>query len=206
MVTCTRTTSSTPASCRAIPRTSSVQVVYDELAILDEYDGVDITRITRELKPKNPLGLNLMRITVDGIPIDDPKRSSADIQRCTDVAFANVDIQFGYDNLRSCAATQRRRTAERARPIVREKQEEPARSYGGSYEVPDRRSCDARCDFRMYTNYSSFIESAEIRDTSRPGRSPEAEPLDVIADRSRKRRARWTPNGVGNLTGFVQTS
>ena len=33
-----------------------VQVVYDELAILDDYEGVDITRITRELKPEDPLG------------------------------------------------------------------------------------------------------------------------------------------------------
>ena len=66
----------------------TVQAVYDELAVLDDYEGVDITRLTRELQPKNPLGLNLMRITVDGVPIDDPKRSSSDIQRCTDVAFA----------------------------------------------------------------------------------------------------------------------
>ena len=76
----------------------AVQVVYDELAILDDYEGVDITRITRELSPANPLGLNLMRITVDGEPIDDPKRSSSDIQRCTDVAMNDVDIQFGFDN------------------------------------------------------------------------------------------------------------
>jgi flagellar motor protein MotB len=54
----------------------AVQVVYDELAILDDYEGVDITRITRELEPQNPLGLNLMRVTIDGKPIDDPKRSS----------------------------------------------------------------------------------------------------------------------------------
>ena len=27
----------------------AVQVVYDELAILDDYEGVDITRLTREL-------------------------------------------------------------------------------------------------------------------------------------------------------------
>jgi hypothetical protein len=46
----------------------AVQVVYDELALLDEYEGVDITRVTRELKPENPLSLNLMRITVDGEP------------------------------------------------------------------------------------------------------------------------------------------
>ena len=79
----------------------AVQVVYDELAILDDYDGVDITRVTRELSPENPLGLNLMRITVDGVPIDDPQRSSSDIQRCTDVEMKKADIQFGYDNLRS---------------------------------------------------------------------------------------------------------
>jgi flagellar motor protein MotB len=79
----------------------AVQVVYDELAILDDYEGVDITRLTRELKPENPLGLNLMRITVDGEPIDDPKRSSSDIQRCTDVAMKAADIRFGFDNLRS---------------------------------------------------------------------------------------------------------
>ena len=78
-----------------------VQVVYDELAMLDDLEGVDITRITRELSPQNPLGLNLMRITVDGKPIDDPQRSSADIQRCTDVAMEEADIQFGFDNLRS---------------------------------------------------------------------------------------------------------
>ena len=43
--------------------------------------GNDITILL-----KDALGLNLMRITVDGEPIDDPGRSSADVQRCTDVA------------------------------------------------------------------------------------------------------------------------
>ena len=78
-----------------------VQVVYDELAVVDDYEGVDITKLTRELSPKNPFGLNLMRITVDGEPIDDPNRSSADIQRCTDVALERADIQFQFDNLQS---------------------------------------------------------------------------------------------------------
>src|SRR5690606_24084152 len=73
----------------------AVQVVYDDLAVLDDYEGVDITRLTRELSPQHPLSLNLMRITVDGEPIDDPKRSSSDIQRCTDVAFDKADIRFG---------------------------------------------------------------------------------------------------------------
>jgi flagellar motor protein MotB/predicted kinase len=78
-----------------------VQVVYDEPAVLDDYEGVDIQTLTRELSPKNPLALNLMRITVDGEPIDDPGRSSADIQRCTDVAFDHADIRFQFDNLQS---------------------------------------------------------------------------------------------------------
>src|SRR5439155_1309107 len=47
-----------------------VQVVYDELAALDDYEGVDITRMTRELTPKSPFGLNPMHITVDGIALD----------------------------------------------------------------------------------------------------------------------------------------
>lgn len=78
-----------------------VQVVYDEPAVVDDFEGVDITRLTRELSPKNPFGLNLMRITVDGEPIDDKNRSSADIQRCTDVALERADIQFQFDNLES---------------------------------------------------------------------------------------------------------
>jgi hypothetical protein len=78
-----------------------VQVVYDEPAILDDYEGVDIETLTRELSPKNPFGLNLMRITVDGEPLDDPGRSSADIQRCTDVALEHADILFQFDNLTS---------------------------------------------------------------------------------------------------------
>ena len=167
----------------------TVQVVYDELAILDDYEGVDITRLTRELEPKNPLGLNLMRITVDGIPVDDPKRSSADIQRCTDVAFANVDIQFGYDNLRSAP-----RLSVAAQPssttIVRELQPERP-IYGGSYRLPDQDRASP-IHFRMYTNYSAFIERAEIR-VFESGQSPQSEPLDVVPI-DLEHAATWAPD------------
>ncbi len=79
----------------------SVQVVYDEPMPSDALDGIDATRLTRELQPKDPFGLNLMRISVDGQPTDDPGRSSADVQRCTDVALDKADIQFQFDNLES---------------------------------------------------------------------------------------------------------
>ena len=153
----------------------AVQVVYDELAILDDYEGVDITRMTREIEPENPLGLNMMRITVDGKPIDDPKRSSSDIQRCTDVAFAGADIEFRYDNLRSSP-----RLSVTA---------DPARIEVAEDEAGYRQSPPVR--FRMYTNYSHFVERAEIR-VFRGGQSLEAVPLDTI-ELDAAGAAEWRP-------------
>ena len=153
----------------------AVQVVYDELAILDDYEGVDVTRLTRELSPQNPLSLNLMRITVDGEPIDDPMRSSSDIQRCTDVALASADIQFGFDNLRSAPRLSVTALPER---IVVDPDAE-----GEVKATP--------VHFRMYTNYSYFIDRAEIRvfDT---GQSLESSPLEVI-DIDIEDQAKWVP-------------
>ncbi|MDH4072881.1 MAG: OmpA family protein, partial [Gammaproteobacteria bacterium] len=153
----------------------SVQVVYDDLAVLDDYDGVDITRLTRELQPVNPLGLNLMRITVDGKPIDDPKRSSSDIQRCTDVAMAGADIRFGFDNLRSAP-----RLSVTALPTRIE--------LGGPAASP---APIVPVSFRMYTNYSYFIDRAEVR-VFRPGQSLESEPLEVI-DIALDGHVEWLP-------------
>ncbi|MDE2449950.1 MAG: OmpA family protein, partial [Gammaproteobacteria bacterium] len=123
-----------------------VQVVYDEPAPLDDYEGVDILRLTRERPPTNPLGLNLMHITVDGKPIDDPDRSSADTQRCTDVALDRANIQFQFDDLET-----RPRLSASVSPgavVIRQ-------SPHGLVALPVR--------FRMYTNYRSFIDRAEVR-------------------------------------------
>src|SRR5499425_3628249 len=78
-----------------------VQVVYDEPMPLDNYEGIDITRLTQEIRPKSPYALNVMHISVDGKPVDDPNRSSEDIQRCTDVSLDKANIQFHFDNLES---------------------------------------------------------------------------------------------------------
>jgi len=153
----------------------SVQVVYDELAVFDNYDGVDITRITRELTPENPLGLNLMRITVDGEPIDDPKRSSSDIQRCTDVAFEEADIQFGFDNLRSAP-----RLSVAANP-----------SRIAVSRIINFETHVSPVNFRMYTNYSHFIERAEVR-VFYNGQSVESDPLDIIPI-EKDGVAKWVP-------------
>jgi hypothetical protein len=140
-----------------------VQVVYDEEAQRDDLDGMNITPLTRELLPQNAFGLNLMRITVDGVPIDDPARSSADIQRCTDVALADADIRFGFDNL-----VAERRLAVAAEPAA------------VAVHVGDEGAFAAPVRFTMYANYAHFIESAEVRIFG-DGQSLEAEPLAVVA-------------------------
>ncbi|HVI06324.1 MAG TPA: OmpA family protein, partial [Sphingomicrobium sp.] len=139
-----------------------VQVVYDERLPLDNYEGVDITRLNQEVRPKSPYELNVMRITVDGKPIDDPGRSSSDIQRCTDVALDNAKIHFRFDNLES-----RRRLGVAANPVV-----VPVSDLGGG-------SAASVVHFRMYSSYASFIKRAEIRIFEQQ-ESLEAAPLKII--------------------------
>src|SRR6185437_5657677 len=139
-----------------------VQVVYDEQLPSDNYEGVDITRSSQEIAPKSPYELNVMHITVDGEPIDDLNRSSSDIQRCTDVALDKANIQFQFDNLES-----RRRLAVAANPV--------AVSVVDTVEGPTA----SAVHFRMYNNYSSFIQRAEIRIFEHQ-QSLEAVPLAII--------------------------
>ncbi len=153
-----------------------VQVVYDELAPLDDYEGVDITRLTRELKPKNPFELNLMRITVDGEPIDDPARSSSDIQRCTDVALDKANIEFRFDNLES-----RRRLAVAATPASVE-----------FVDAGEEGMTASPVRFRMYANYGHFIERAEVRIFGH-GQSVQSSPLQVL-EIDRAGLAEWQPS------------
>ncbi len=153
-----------------------VQVVYDEPAVLDDYEGVNLTRLTHELTPRSPFAVNTMHITVDGVPLDDPGRSSADVQRCTDVALDKADIQFQFDNLRA-----QRRLSVAAAPSVMVFQQAPGE---GLVAAPVR--------FHVYSNYGAFIERAEVR-IFEAGRSVQSPPLAVVkldADGS----AEWQPS------------
>jgi flagellar motor protein MotB len=138
-----------------------VQVVYDERLPLDNYEGVDITRLTQELSPKSPYELNVMHITVDGKPIDDLDRSSSDVQRCTDVALDNANIRFRIDNLES-----RRRLGVAADPVAVVVKE------------PVSELDPPVVHFRMYSNYTAFLKRAEIRIFEQ--QSLQAEPLAII--------------------------
>jgi len=162
-----------------------VQVVYDEPAVLDDYEGVNITRLTHELTPQSPFGINTMHITVDGVPIDDPGRSSADVQRCTDVALDKADIKFQFDNLKA----QRRLSVAVAPSVVVFQQ------------TPDAGLIAAPVRFQMYTNYGAFIARAEVR-IFEAGRSPQSTPLAVVAI-DPNGSAEWQPS-ARQLSGAGQ--
>ncbi|NIQ91881.1 MAG: OmpA family protein, partial [Deltaproteobacteria bacterium] len=124
-----------------------VKVVYDDLIVRDDYEGVEVTPFTREVHPVDPFALNLMRITVDGKPIDDPGKCSSDVQRCTDVALENAQIQFKYDSLK---LEPRLNVTAWPRTIRYQ-------------DLADTAFVENLVYFRLYTNYRSFIERAEIR-------------------------------------------
>ena len=162
-----------------------VEVVYDELTVIDDFEGVEITPITRELRPQNPLSLNLMRITVDGVPIDDPDRSSADVQRCTDVALEQADVRFRFDSLEAGP-----RLSVTSQPTSVSLWRGP----DGGLRAPTVR-------FRTYSNYAHFIERSEVR-IFEGNQSVQAEPRSVV-EVGPEGVARWQP-ALQSLAGPVR--
>jgi flagellar motor protein MotB len=124
-----------------------VQVVYDELVALDDYEGVEIIRLQRDVQTANPFGLNLMRITVDGKPVDDPGKNIPDVQRCTDLALDQAQVQFKHDNLQ----LQPRLNVTAWPETIRYRDD-------AATDFPEN-----LVSFRLYSNYLSFIARAEVR-------------------------------------------
>jgi flagellar motor protein MotB len=153
-----------------------VQAVYDEKVSRDETERMDITRLTRETAPNDPLALNLMRITVDGKPIDDPGKSIADIERCTDVALNKANVQFKFDNLGL-----KPRLAATAWPLSIRYQDDPNTEYRENL-----------MRFRTYTNYAGFIKRSEIRIFDKEV-SVNGMPIAVI-EVGKDGRAEWQPS------------
>lgn len=153
-----------------------VQVVYDELAALENQDGLDITRLTREVNIANPYALNLMRITVDGKPIDDAGKSISDVERCVDVELEKADIQFKFDNLNL-----KPRLNVTAWPNSIRYQDDPTTDY-----------LEDQVHFKVYSNYPYFIVRSEIR-IFNPDQSVRDTPLATIVT-DRDGRAQWQAN------------
>ncbi|MCJ7816189.1 MAG: OmpA family protein, partial [Xanthomonadales bacterium] len=152
-----------------------VQVVYDELVLLDDYEGVEATPMTREVRTVDPFALNLMRITVDGKPLDDPGKSSSDVQRCTDVALENAQIQFKHDSLK---LEPRLNVTAWPRTIRYQ-------------DMEDTAFAENRVRFRLYSNYRSFFERAEVR-IFEEAQSVRDTPIAVIA-MDADGMAQWQP-------------
>jgi len=152
-----------------------VKVVYDEQVVLDDYEGVEVTPLTREVHPADPFALNLMRITVDGTPLDDPGKCSSDVQRCTDVALENAQIQFKHDSLK---LEPRLNVTAWPQTIRYQDLEDTAFSENLAY-------------FRLYTNYRSFIERGEVR-IFEEAQSMRDKPIAVVA-MDADGMAQWQP-------------
>jgi len=153
-----------------------VQVVYDELAALDNQDGLDITRITREVTVADPYALNLMRITVDGKPVDDPGKSISDVDRCVDVALDKANIQFKFDN-----ANLKPRLNVTAWPNSIRYRDDPATDI-----------LEDQVHFKAYSNFPYFISSSEIRIFNQD-QSLRDKPLAVIV-MDKDGTAQWQAN------------
>ncbi|HET7526362.1 MAG TPA: OmpA family protein [Burkholderiaceae bacterium] len=152
------------------------QVVYDDLATLDRLEGLDVTRLTRDVEVANPYALNLMRITVDGKPLDDPGKSMPDVQRCTDVALEKARIQFKYDNL-----DLKPRLNVTAWPASIRYQDDPTTDL-----------IDDQVRFKAYSNFPAFIVRGEVRIFDKD-KSLRDEPLAVVPI-DKDGNAQWRAN------------
>ncbi|MFZ2948173.1 MAG: OmpA family protein [Desulfuromonadaceae bacterium] len=153
-----------------------IQVVYDELVALDDYKGVDIVRLKREVVPGNPYGLNLMRITVDGKPVDDPAKGIPDVQRCIDVALDKAHIEFKHDSLK-------------LEPRLNVTAWPRAIRYR---DVADTELPENLVQFRLYTNYHSFIKRAEVRIFEE--KQSERDTAFAIIEMDANGMAQWQPS------------
>ena len=140
-----------------------VKVLYDELALLDDQENLEIEHINREAIAQNPYALNLMRITVDGEPLYDPYKHTEDIQRCTDVALEAADIQFKFNNMQK-----KPRLNITAWPYTVRYQDKA-----------DTATEENKVHFKMYNNYRNFIDHAEVR-IFELKQSTRSEPLAVV--------------------------
>ncbi|MCW9012188.1 MAG: OmpA family protein [Gammaproteobacteria bacterium] len=141
-----------------------VEVLYDELAVLEEDEGLDITRIDQEARARTPYALNMMRISVDGKPLHDPYKNIADLQRCTDVALEQAEIKFKFSALN-------------LKPRLNITAWPNTIRYQNDVETE---AMENRVQFRAYSNYPDFIERAEVRIFEEENSTRDA-PLAIVA-------------------------
>ena len=152
-----------------------IQVVYDELLTLDDYEGVEVSRLSREILTADPFSLNQMRISIDGQPLDDPNKGVRDVQRCTDLALNQAQVSFKHDSL---SFEPRLNVTAWPRTI-------------STQDLPETDFAENRVQFSLYSNYRSFINRAEVRIYTAE-QSVRDLPFEVI-EMDALGRAEWTP-------------
>ena len=122
-------------------------------------------------------------VTVDGKPIvvDEPA-NDADHQRCTDIALDNANVQLQYDNLKIQAALN-------VTSVVRHDGDADA---GNNITV----------DFQGHSNYSTFIDKAEVRIFTN-NKSVQSEPAFVVS-LDKNNRAKWKVDQALSATSLIE--
>jgi len=103
--------------------------------------------MTRDVQTRNAFALNLMRISVDGQPLNDPNKNIPDVQRCTDVALDKAQVRFKFDNLNV-----KPRLNVTAWPNVI-----------SHFDSADTEFRENLVNFKLYSNYPWLINKAEVR-------------------------------------------
>lgn len=149
----------------ANPRDDRVEIEfrYDELAVLDQDDDIEIVRVNRHENAVSPYALLPIRISVDGNSIDGTRVHDADVQRCTDVALEKANVQLQYDS-------------QKIEPKLHVDAVNAVVWYEDNIDTQEQEN---RLEFVSYTNYAAFIDKAEIR-IFNPKQSLRSEPLAVI--------------------------
>ena len=141
-----------------------IEFLYDEAAELEQDPNIEITPTMVEQKIVSPFALHPIRVSVDGETIDSSaQRHTADVQRCTDIALDTARIQLRHDSL-----SQQPRLNIQAIPAVISFWDDSA-----------TRVMENKLSFQAYSNYSSFIQRAEVRIFTAE-QSLQSKPLEVI--------------------------
>lgn len=109
------------------------------------------------------------RISVDGVPLDDAGTVDPDVQRCTDLALEQADIQIRYDALDQT-------------PVL------------NAHAWPNAVARGGRVEITPWSNYAAFIQRAEIRIFA-PDQSTQTIPLAVLPAQLGEPVA-WSPAGL----------
>ena len=141
------------------PHTGGVATIKRKLPVNTERMPQGPSRAGQECAPAAAIPTGPFAFTIDGQSVDNPKNngktgSTADSQRCTDVALARADVQIRYDGLNT----------------------EPRLNVVAS---PDAALKGESVTFSTHTNYALFLKRGEIR-LFEKGSSVQQKPLAVL--------------------------